>query len=151
MAQTAGAMSFRNAVIEISTDNSAWTDISGVASRITTSGSDRQIGQINTATGDNPVVTVGKKSRLEIEAVIVYTEVTTEAYNVLEGYHNGTNAPTQFYMRWAPKGTATGNFRYTTSVGLITEMPPPGGDASSPDPMIVTFKYSCGGYTKAVI
>ena len=148
MAQTTGGMSFRNAVIEISTDGTTWTDISGVANKIKVKGPERKSGSAHTASGDKPIVTVGKLEQVEVEMDIVYSEVTTEAYNVLEGYlQNATGVK----VRWAPKGTATGNFRYTTDTGYITELPPPAGDFDKADPVMVTTTHVSSGYTKAAI
>ncbi len=148
MAQTTGATGGRNMVIEISTDNSAWTDISGVANKVTPKGADRKSGSIHTASGDKPIVTVGKLEQFELECDIVYSEVSTEAYTVLEGYLKG---PTAVYVRYAPKGTATGNYRYTTDSGYITELPPVAIDVDKPDPLLVTFTHVSPGYTKAAI
>ena len=148
MAQTTGGMSFRNAVIEISTDGTTWTDISGVANKLKVKGPERKAGSVHTASGDTPIVTIGKLEALEIEADLVYSEVTTEAYTVLEGYHK---AATAVRMRWSPKGTATGNYRYTTDAGYITELPPPAGDTDKADPVMVSLAFTSPAYTKAVI
>lgn len=148
MAQTTGGVSFRNATVEISTDNSVWSDISGVASKVTPGGGTRKKGSTYTASGDKPIVTVGKLEEFEVEIDIVYSEVTTEGYTVLEGYYKNQ---TQCYMRWTVKGTATGNYRYTTDVGYILDPPLPGGDVAEGDPVMVSVKHTSGGYTKAAI
>ncbi len=45
MAQTVGQTSFRNAVIEYSTDGTNWVGMSGVSNKIDPSGGDRQQGE----------------------------------------------------------------------------------------------------------
>ena len=143
-----GGWSFGNAVLEIATDGRSWTDISGVANRSKVRGPERKSGGAHTASGDKPIVTVGKLEQVEVGMDMVYSEVTTEAYTVLEGYlQNATGVK----LRWALKGTATGNYRYTTDTGYITELPPPAGDFDKADPVMVTATHVSSGYTKAAI
>jgi hypothetical protein len=148
MAQTTGGMSFRNVALDISTNNSDWTDIAGVANKIKTKGGGRKSGAIHTATGDKPVITVGKKDEVTVALDIVYSEVSTEAYTLLHGYKE---TATSCYLRWAPKGTATGNYRYTSDVGYVTDCPEPNGDVDKADPILVSAEFTTPGITRAVI
>lgn len=148
MAQTTGGVSFRNATLEYSTDNSAWTDISGVANKIEQARKTRNSGSAHTATGDTPIVTIGKREAQEVDISIVYSEVTTESLAVLDAAHD---AATPCYLRWTAKGTATGNFRYTTGAGYITEIDTPGGEVGAGDPVLVSFKHFSPSVTRAAI
>lgn len=148
MAQTTGAQSFRAATIELSTDNTTWVDHSGTFNKIKVKGPERKAGSVHTATGDKPVMTVGKLETIQLDVDMVYSEVTTEAYTVVEGYLQNA---TKVYMRWTVKGTATGSYRYTTDGGYITDCPPPAGDVDKGDPLVVTFTMEAPGYGKAAI
>lgn len=148
MAQTTGAVSFKAATLELSTNNSDWTDYCGTFNKIKPKGGDRKSGAVHTACGDKPVMTVGKKEPVSLEVDIVYTEVSTELFTVADGWKDNATA---VYMRWTVKGTATGNYRYTTDAGYITECPPPAGDADKADPVVVTFTLETPGYTRAAI
>jgi len=148
MAQTTGAMSMRNATIEYSTNNSDWTDISGVANAVNPSGHARMSGEAYTATGDTAIVTVGKREPLELDVSIVYTEIAAEAYLSLEPVFT---AATAIKVRWSPSGADTGDYRYTSDTGYIVEMLPPGGEESDGGPILVGFKHRAPGYSKATV
>ncbi len=148
MGQTTGGMSFKAATLEFSTNNSDWTDYCGTFAKIKPKGGDRPSGAVHTACGDKPVVTVGKKKEVQLDIDVVYTEVSTELYTVADGWKD---AATPVYLRWTAKGTATGNYRYTTDAGYITEVPPPAGDMAKGDPIVVTMTMMTPGYTRAAI
>lgn len=148
MAQTTGGTSFRNVALEYSVGATLWTDISGALNAIDVSGGDRKSGEAYTAVGETPIVTFGKKEPIELTAKVVYTEVTTEAYLLAL---TAKNAGTEWYLRWAPKGTATGNYRYTTGVGQVTSCTEPAGDVGNGEPVLVSWKFRCAAITPAAI
>jgi hypothetical protein len=148
MAQSTGGMSFRAATLEMSTDTTTWTDYSGVFNKIKPKGGNRKSGSVHTATGDKPVLTVGKKEPVSLDVDVLYTEVSTELFTLVDGWKDNA---TPVYMRWTAKGTATGNYRYTTDAGYITDVPPPAGDVDKADPLVVTFTLDTPGYTRAAI
>ena len=55
MAQTTGSVAQSNFKIEVSTNGSAWTDISGQSNTVETDGGEHQTGEQYTADGDVPV------------------------------------------------------------------------------------------------
>lgn len=148
MAQTAGATSLRNVVLEYATNGSDWTDISGVANKITGGTKKRNVGSAATGAADTPVVTVGKREPHELSIDIVYSEVSTEAFTLFDA---AVDAATAIYLRYAPKGTATGNYRYTTDAGYISEMDMPSGDVGDGAPLMASLKHFCGKITRATI
>ncbi len=149
MAQTTAATSARNAVVEISADGSSWTDISGVASTVSSGDGSRMIGTAHTFDGPGPIIVAGKLEEQESTLKIVYTEDGT-GYNVLLGYFNSTNSTA--YLRVAPNGATNGNYRHTSNKGVITSFPQFAElDAGSGDVQTVEMTVTHGGWTKAVI
>lgn len=148
MAQTTGAVSARNSVLEMSTNGTAWTDISGFATSIEPGESARQFEETYTFDGDAPIVTTGKKESVEITAKVVYTEGSTDAFEVVRAAFENQ---TPVYFRWAPKGTATGNFRFTTSEGKVLTFKYPMLDASSAEAIPCELTIRCSSITKSVI
>ena len=148
MAQTTGAISSVDARIETSPDGAAWTDHSGESVRLTPSGGGRQRGQRNTFDGESPVVTTGKRELMEFEVEYLYTEGASDLFEVARA---AFEANSNFYIRWAPKGGQTGEFRFTTAVGKIAAFQYPVIDAGSPDPIAQTFQLIAASVTKAVV
>lgn len=148
MAQTVGQTSFRNAVIEYSTNGSSWVDMSGVSNKIDPSGGDRQQGEEFTGDADTAVIAIGKREPIKLGVDIVYSEATTDHFVNMETYHQGGTA---LKIRWAPKGSATGNFRYTTDTGYITSFTPPAGEYGSGDPILVSLEMTAAYYSRAAI
>jgi len=147
MAQTTGAKSMRNVKLEFIT-GSTWNDISGVANAVTVSGGDRITGEAFTADGDRPIVLFGKLNPLDVECKIVYSEVTTEAFTLLEPlYVAGTN----LRLRWAPGGNATGNYRYVTDTTNLTAFGYPGGEVQDGAPILLDMSVKTGQVTWAAI
>jgi hypothetical protein len=149
MAQTTAATSARNAVVEISADGSSWTDISGVAQTVSPGDGTRLTGTAHTFTGDGPIIVAGKLDTQESTLKIIYTEDGV-GYNVLLGYFNSTNSTA--YLRVAPNGSTTGNYRHTSAKGVVTKFPQFADlDADSGDVMAVEMTVMHGGWTKAAI
>jgi hypothetical protein len=136
MAQTTGAMSMRNCVVEYCT-NTAWTDISGVANQVNPSGYERESGEAFTGASDDAVITIGKNSPLELEVMVVYTESSAEGFELLRAIKE---AGTPVRVRWVPKGIGTtGNFKWTTGTGYLTAAPAPGGELGGGAPILATI------------
>jgi hypothetical protein len=147
MAQTIGAKSMRNVKLEFTT-GTVYTDISGVANSVNVSGGDRITGEAFTAEGDRPIVLFGKLNPIDVECNIVYSEVTTEAWSVLEPlYVAGTN----LRLRWAVGGNVTGNYQYVTDTTNITQFGYPGGDVSDGAPILTALSVKTGQITWAAI
>lgn len=146
--QTTGALSARNATIEISNDGATWSDISGFANSVEPSGGNRQTGEAYTLDGDTAIITSGKREPLEIQVNIVYTEGTTDPFETVRAaYEAGTN----LYVRWAPKGGQSGEFRFTADAGPLAEFQYPVTTASEAAPIMAGFKVKTAKVTKAVV
>lgn len=149
MAQTTASTSARNAVIEVSSDGSSWTNISGVANSCSSGDGSRMTGTANTFDGDGTIIVAGKLEAQESTLKIIYTEDGT-GYNVLLGYFNSTNSTC--YLRVAPNGSTTGNYRHTSGKGVITGFPQFAPlDASSGDVQAIEMTVQHSGWTKAAI
>lgn len=145
MAQTTAANAKSNFVVEVSTDGSAWTNISGQSASVTPGGGDQHTGEQNTADGNAPVVTASNKVAAKtIEVNCLYTETSGEAWKVVTARYEGS-AKT-IYLRYSPEGGASGDERFTCAddAGTAAAVPivncqHPEGDASTGDPLMFTF------------
>jgi hypothetical protein len=149
MAQTTGAISFKAVKVEIcATGTSTWTDISGTSNKVSVSGPDRASGEAYTAAGDNPILTAGKLGPVEVTVDSVYSEVTGEAFKVLWDLHVAVGG-SDIWARWTPKGTTTGDYRFTSGKGIITKCPPPQGDVGDGKPVMFGFTIKAASLTQA--
>ena len=149
MAQTTAAASARNAVVEISADGSSWTNISGVAQTVSSGDGTRMTGTANTFDGDGTIVVAGKLEAQESNLKIIYTEDGV-GYEVLRGYFASANSTA--YLRVAPNGATTGNYRHTSAKGVITKFPQFAElDAGSGDVQAIEMTVMHPGWTKAVV
>lgn len=147
MTQTTGAISSREFVIETSPDGTTWTDRSGETVQIIPAAGTRKSGQINTADGDLPITTFGKR---EAQIVTVEHAYTEGASDLTEISRISWEAATDFYIRYAPKGGQTGEFRFTTLAGKVVRWAYPQMNAGSGDPVLHSFDLFVPGLVKAV-
>ncbi len=149
MAQTTGAISFKAAKVEICPIGTAtWTDISGTFNKVAQSGHERSTGEAYTADGDVAIITRGKLAPVELDVTCVYSEISTEAFKVIHDLHIVAGG-TDLYTRITPKGTATGDQRFTTTVGTITQCGIPVGEVGKADPVMFGFKVKAAAITQA--
>ncbi len=133
--------------MEVSTNGTTWTDISGFANSIEVSGGERQIGEAYTFDGDTALLTSGKREPVEVTVRVVYTEGTSEPFEVVRAaYEDGSSV----YVRWSPKGGSAGNFQFTTAAGLVSSLTYPAGEVGG-DPVMVEFTVKTPGISKSVV
>lgn len=146
MSQTTGQISKgNNEKVEISTDGSSWTDISGDITGVKTSGGEQMIGEQHVAQGNYPLVVGSNKvSATTVEASFVYTETAGEVFQVVWSRYEGSDKT--IYMRWSPKGGHVGDERYvcTNNDGTAIPVPivaclPPEMESGSSDVALATF------------
>lgn len=145
MAQTTGAIPKSNFQIEVSVNGSTWTDISGAATTVTPSGGEQMTGEQQTAEGTVPVVMYSNKvAATQLEINILYTESGSEGFQIVYGRYVG--ADKSIFVRYAPKGSASGNKRYvcTNNANTPIAVPimaclPPEVDSASGDPAMASF------------
>lgn len=148
MAQTTGATSAVNAVIEYSTNGSAWTLISSHANKVAVSGGARKTGEVETFDGDTMILTPGKRGTLDVKVACVYTETVGEIQQIVRA---AQQAGTPFYVRWTVKAATTGNLRNTTAAGILTDSVFPSVDAGEAKPVMTNFTLKTPEVTVAAI
>ncbi len=148
MAQTTEAWAMVNAKIEISGNGTTWTDISGWASKIEPDEGQRSAGEVWTYNGDKAIIRSGKKQSMSIKVSIVYSEGSTDPFKTVLGYFDATGG-SNAYVRWSPKGGATGNYQYTSDSGVVTNCVYPSGEPQDGNPVVVGFTLRTPGVTQA--
>jgi len=147
MAQGTG-ISPKDMVVELSTDGSSWTNISGDANNVEPDGGERKTGGFVTFDGDTEGVTRGKREKMTIKISALYNEGGSSGRGMAaSAYENNT----ALYARWAPKGATSGNKRFTTSAGVVKTPPYVGGEAESADPILFEFDLEVASVTEAAI
>lgn len=145
MAQTTAADNKAGFKIEVSTDASAWTDISGAAATVEVDGGEQHTGEQNTADGSAPVVTGSNKTAaITVTCSCLYTETAGQAWRVVKDRYDG--AAKTIAVRYSPRGGAQTERRYVTAndAGTAIVVPivnciVPDGDAGSGDPLMFEF------------
>lgn len=137
MTQTTGGFSRAKAFIEVSINNSDWTACGGVITTLSLSGAEQHVGQINTLSGQAPVVTnANKYTATEISVEALYTEESAELWEIV--YARWKSATQTIYFRFAPQGDVSGVSLFTcaddagtTALVPIVNCLPPDSDAGS--------------------
>ena len=148
MAQTTGAISFGDCKVETSPDNSDWTDISGFSSTVTLDGGERATGIKFTFDGDTAILRAGKRGTLTVTINLAYTEGASDPVEVVRAIYE---AGSDFYVRWSPKGGDEAEFLYTSDAGIVKNPLYPGGDAESPDPVMIPLVLETPKVTKSAV
>jgi hypothetical protein len=138
-------ISFANAKIEISTDGTTWTDISGLSNQLEVSGGDRQLSEAYIFSQDVPEILTGKREPIQIQVRVYYDEALTLFTTVENAYQSA--AP--LYVRWSPRGGATGQFRFQAS-GPVQAFTYPAGQANA-EPVMAGFTLRVPSITRSVI
>jgi hypothetical protein len=150
MAQTTGAMSGVGLKVQVSNNNSTWTDISGQASSVTPSGFARQSGEAYTYDGDHPVIGKGKREPIELEINCVYTELADEAF-ALAWAEFDADGGDDFWVRYSPGGGTTGDDAFTSTTGVIISCLPPPSEAAPGDPLMASMTVKCASVDKSTL
>ena len=150
MAQTSDSIWGGAAKVEISTDGSDWTDISGHANKVMPDDAARRVGEKYTFDGETPIVKVGKRESISISVGIIYTEEAADAYEVARGQFESTGGGS-FYLRWAPGGGDSGEKQYTTDEGFVKSFPYAPVDSEEDGPMSLEFEVQTADITSSTI
>ena len=147
MAQTTGSLPQGGCQVEVSTDGSTWTDVSGSVASVSMSGGDQMTGEQHTFDGQYPIVTgSGKMNATTAEFSIVYTETSSEAFDIVYGRFEDGGAGT-IYVRYSPAGGQSTEARYfatndagsaATAVPIVSCIPP-SADAGVGDTIMASF------------
>lgn len=145
MAQTTTSDNRAGFKIEVSTDASSWTDISGQANNVSVDGGEQLTGSVHTADGRAPIVTGANKSEaITVTCSCVYTETASQAWRLVKDRYDG--AAMTIAVRYSPRGGASAERRYVTAndAGTAIVVPivnciVPEGDADSGDALMFEF------------
>lgn len=148
MAQTTAAITFKDCKVEISPDNSNWTDVSGFASAVTITGGERITGHAFTFDGDVAILRGSKRSPLIVTTKVAYTEGASDPTEVIRAIYE---AGSDHYMRFSPKGGDSTEFLYTTDAGIVKNPLYPSGDSASGDPTMIEYVLETPKITKSAI
>jgi len=141
MAQTTGAITGATAKIEINVNSTGYVDISGCSQSIDAVEMTRLNGSAHTMEGDYAVLTFGKQPPTEITVNVLYTEVSTEGFmKAVSALKNNQSV----VLRWYPAGSL-GKYFLTPAGAKISSVSLPGNDASSGEPLMVSFTVMSPG------
>lgn len=144
MPQTTTAMNTIDAVVEVSTNGTSWTNISGSTNKVEPPEITADVGSVATLEGQYKIVRAGKLNPSEVNVTILYTEnAATEAFALLWTQANLPGKP--IYLRWSPGGT-NGEDRFFSAdandnkaPGRISKLQLPGADAEEAAPTLLQF------------
>lgn len=141
--QTENGMPFTRATVFISSDGASWTDVTGHGASIQVGGGDRSTGEQNTWAGDTPIVSAGKRNKIQVTVRYVYTETAAEPFEVLRAIHEAP--PGTCYLQYQVKPSGVW---YKTGAGILEKPGYPGGESSSADTVMSEFVMSCASLTR---
>lgn len=150
MAQTTTAMGPSKMSVEISTNGTLWTALSGSLALVDPDGQERAVGSANVFDGDKPILGYGKLQPVKIKGRGLYTPTTGEAFEVIRAVHE-TVGGANIYMRWSPEGGEAGDKRFTTGKAYLSSFKYPGGDADDENPIPFEFEVTAGGITTETV
>lgn len=150
MAQTTGGISPAGFTVDVSTDGSSWTEVSGTAATVEVDGGDIRVGSQHTAEGSQAVVvTSNKQEPITLKIKAMYTEVTGEAWKVVDAIYRSDDK--RLYARYSPKGGNDGDLRFVTAANgvaapaALVSCLPPDGDVDDEDPAMFEFSVMTPG------
>lgn len=150
MAQTTTAIGSVSNKVEVSTNGTSWTDLSGSLSVVDPDGQERAIGSAFTFTGDGAVLVYGKLQPVKIKCKGLFTPTTGEAYVVVEAIH-ATVGGGDIYLRWSPEGGTSGNKRLSTGKAKLSSFKHPTVDAGDENPIPFEFEVTAGTITVTAV
>lgn len=119
-------------IVEISSDGTNWTDISGSAVSLSLDGGDQMIGEQRTAENNFALlVACGKTEPYNLTIRSVYSEDNPGAF--LNAWSRFTGATKTLAARWSPRGGAAGTARFFTSADGSTDALVPIVSCTPPD------------------
>ena len=149
-AQTTAKVSMAAGMVEVGTNGSDWSEISGQAQSIEVPAQVRKSGEAYTFTGDTALVAGGKREPVEVTVKILYTEEAAEAFEIARAEFEADDGD-DFYVRWTPSGGAAADFVFSTGAGELVSFEYPPMDASSGDPILCSFTVKCAAITKSAV
>jgi hypothetical protein len=147
--QTTGAQTFVKASVDISSDNSAWTEIDGHGASVAVTTGARNAPEQHTFQDETPVVKGGARAATEVEVRFIYTETSAEPFEVARAIFEAEGG--ECYVRYSPLSDDTGNERYSTGKAIMTDFVYPQGDAEGNEIIMGGFTVKAAELTQAEI
>jgi len=121
-------ITFKNAKVELSTNNSDWTDVSIDSNMLTVDGFDLETEGTNVFGQGKKLQTTGDFDLGTVTLKALYAESTSAAWGMA---NTAFEARSALYIRWSPKGGTTGDYRYTSDAGYVKQPVWAGGEANA--------------------
>jgi hypothetical protein len=150
MAQTTGQIPLACGQLEISSDGTNWTDVSGSVMSLSGTEQARNTGEGYTLDGDTAIVESGKRAPIELVIQCIYTESNTEVADLVRAEFEAACGDS-LYVRWSPDGGSVGNDRLTSGAGEIVNFQYPPMDATAGGPIITSYTVRVPSVTTAAI
>jgi hypothetical protein len=132
------AVSFKDCMVEVDlTAGGTFVPIDSWATEVSVSGEDVPTTEVYPFAG-SAIVFAGNKSPVELQVTSVYTEGSTDPFQNIRDRFEAADGPIMD-VRFVPAGSASGNFRFTTSGGKLTACPPPQGAGDASSAQVFTF------------
>jgi hypothetical protein len=125
------------------------SSIDGEVYSVDISGGERAVGQQHVADADTPLVAAGKRSMETATFNCVFSDTAAEAYRLVRGYHE--TAGGGMAAKWAPEGSASGSYVFSTGTGICTECLPPAGNVEDGQPIMFSFTVACAVISTEVL
>jgi len=138
---------FRDCYVQVSTNGSSWTDLSDSATvEIPTGSGKRPTTSLRPYGFDVDIIVPGRRPPLKLIITYNYADAAIDT-TILTAYEAGS----AFYVRFAPRGNAPGNFLYTSDAGIITSPPTPEGQRHSGTTVLARFTFETPKTTRTTI
>jgi hypothetical protein len=147
MAQTTEYYSMKNANVEFSVNGSTWTDASGESNLVEWDGFEREHEFTGTFDGETKILTTGKREGGTVKFRAIYTETATDIRQVAQDAYDADSA---FYLRWSPRGGASGQKQYTTAAGRVVKPVYPQGELNA-EAILVEVEVVTPAITEATV
>ena len=134
--------------LQVSTNGTVWDDISGQGNTIEPGEQTRMVGSAFSFDCDTAIITSGKREELEIAVNVIYTEITDEAFDILE---LAFVANDNVWLRWHPQGEVAPNYQFDVLKGILSSFQSPQIDAGSADPLLAAFTVTANEIVRSVV
>ena len=110
------AYTMKNCKVEFSADASTWIDISDESNSVTMSGFEIET-EATPVFGENKKIqTVGGYGMGTITVRAMYLETTSGAWGLANTAYTNRG---DLYVRWSPRGSSTGYYKFTSDAGVV--------------------------------
>jgi hypothetical protein len=135
---TNDAVSFKDCMVEVDlTAGGSFVPIDSWATEVSVSGEDVPTAEAYPFAG-SPIVFAGNKSPVEVTITVIYTEGSLDPFKNIRDRFEAADGPI-IEVRFVPAGSASGNYRFTTSGGKLIACPPPQGAGDAASAQVFTF------------